>query len=289
MIISIASGKGGTGKTTIAVNLALTLKNVQLLDCDVEEPNAHLFLKPRVKDEIKAHIPVPQIDEAKCTYCGKCRQVCAYHAIAVVPGNEGKNGSVLIFPHLCHGCGACSLLCPQGAIKEVNREIGTLEIGEKADLQFINGRLNIGEAMSPPLIRQVKNYINPARTVIIDAPPGTSCPVITAVKGSDFCVLVTEPTPFGLNDLILAVEVLRKLQVPFGVVINRSDIGDGKVEDFCRKENARILMKIPFSRKIAVSYSEGTPIVEKDTSYKDKFINLYTNICGILNETDSRY
>jgi len=289
MIVSVASGKGGTGKTTVAVNLALALKNVQFLDCDVEEPNAHIFLKPRINGEKKAFIPVPEVDEAKCTYCGKCREVCAYHAIAVLPGSDGKKGSVLIFPHLCHGCGACSALCPEKAIKEVNREIGVIEIGEAQGIQFVHGKLNIGEAMSPPLIRQVKGYINPTRTVIIDAPPGTSCPVITAVKGSDFCVLVTEPTPFGLNDLILAVEVLRKIKIPFGVVINRSDIGDGKVEDYCGNENIPILMKIPFSREIAVSYSEGVPIVEKDASYQDKFVNLYLNICGIKNEANSRY
>jgi len=289
MIISIASGKGGTGKTTVAVNLALSFKNIQLLDCDVEEPNAHLFIKPRIKEEVKAYISVPEVDETKCKYCGKCREVCAYHAIAVLPGNEGKKGSVLIFSHLCHGCGACSLLCPQSAIKEVNKEIGVIEIGEKDHMQFVHGRLNIGEAMSPPLIRQVKKYINPTRTVIIDAPPGTSCPVITAVKGSDFCVLVTEPTPFGLNDLILAVEVLRKLQIRFGVVINRSDIGDGKVDSYCKEENIPILMKIPFSREIAVSYSEGVPIVEKDPSYQDKFVNLYIKICGIINEANSRH
>ncbi|MFA5090802.1 MAG: ATP-binding protein [Candidatus Omnitrophota bacterium] len=289
MIISIASGKGGTGKTTVAVNLALSLKNIQLLDCDVEEPNEHLFIKPRIKKEVKACIPVPEVDETKCNYCGKCREVCAYHAIAVLPGSEVKKGSVLIFPHLCHGCGACSLLCPQSAIKEVNKEIGVIEIGEKDHMQFVHGRLNIGEAMSPPVIRQVKKYINPNRTVIIDAPPGTSCPVITAVKGSDFCVLVTEPTPFGLNDLVLAVEVLRKLQITFGVVINRCDIGDGKVDSYCKEENIPILMKIPFSREIAVSYSEGVPIVKKDNSYQDKFINLYFNICAIKNETISRH
>jgi MinD superfamily P-loop ATPase len=248
----------------------------------------HLFLKPRIKKETKAFIPVPEVDETKCTYCGKCREVCAYHAIAVLSGNNGNKGSVLIFPHLCHGCGACSLLCPQEAIKEVNKEIGVVEIGEKGNLQFVDGRLNVGEAMSPPLIRQVKRYINPTRTVIIDAPPGTSCPVITAVKGSDFCVLVTEPTPFGLNDLILAVEVLRILKIPFGVVINRCDIGDGKAEGYCKKENIPILMKIPFSRDIAVSYSEGVPIVNKDSSYQDEFINMYLNICGIKNETNSR-
>ncbi len=289
MIISVASGKGGTGKTTVAVNLALSLKNVQLLDCDVEEPNAHLFLRPEIKAQEKSFVPVPQVDETECAYCGICRDVCAYNAIAILPGSADKKGTLLVFPNLCHGCGACSLLCPKKAIKEVNKEIGSVEIGEACGLQFVHGRLNIGEAMSPPLIRHVKKYINPTRTVIIDAPPGTSCPVISAIKGSDFCVLVTEPTPFGLNDLVLAVEVLRKLGIPFGVVINRSDVGDGKVEEYCVNERIPVLMRIPFSRDIAVSYSEGTPIVKKDESFQDKFINLYLNIRGIKNETDSRY
>ncbi len=289
MIISIASGKGGTGKTTIAINLALSLKNVEFLDCDVEEPNGHIFLKPKIKAQKKAIIPIPEINEAECTYCGKCREVCEYHAIVVVPSSENRKGNVLIFPHLCHGCGACSMLCPEKAIREVNKEIGVIESGEKDGMQFIHGRLNTTEAMSPPVIRQVKQYIDLTKTVIIDAPPGTSCPVITAVKGSDFCVLVTEPTPFGLNDLILAVEVLRKIKIPFGVVINRADIGNGKVEDYCEKENIPVLMKIPFSREIAVSYSEGIPIVEKDQSYRNEFINLFLNICRIKNETNSCY
>jgi MinD superfamily P-loop ATPase len=289
MIISVASGKGGTGKTTIAVNLALSLQNVQFLDCDVEEPNAHIFLKPKIYGQKKAVIPVPEIDQAKCNYCGKCREVCAYHAIAVVPASVEKKGSVLIFPHLCHGCGACSQLCPFGAIREVDKEIGIIETGEKDSMRFVHGRLNVGEAMSPPVIRQVKQYINSSKTVIIDAPPGTSCPVIAAVKGSDFCVLVTEPTPFGLNDLILAVEVLRKMAIPFGVVINRADIGDAKVEGYCGKENIPILMKIPFKKEIAMSYSEGIPIVEKDPSYRDKFNNLYLNINGLKNEANSHH
>jgi len=278
MIIAVASGKGGTGKTTIAVNLALSLKNVQFLDCDVEEPNAHIFLKPEIKGRSSAFIPIPEVDEAKCNACGKCREVCAYHAIAVIPSGEGCKGSVLIFSHLCHGCGACSLLCPQKAIKEVNKEIGVIEIGMSQDIQFVHGTLNVGEIMSPPLIGQVKKHINPTRTVIIDAPPGTSCPVIAAVRQSAYCVLVTEPTPFGLNDLVLAVEVLRKLKIPFGVVINRSDIGDDKVDQYCQDNKIPILLRIPFDREIALLYSRGIPLVQEKAEYKEKFREMFTII-----------
>jgi len=288
MIISIASGKGGTGKTTVAVNLALSIENVQFLDCDVEEPNAHIFLKPQIKEQKKAYIPVPEIDESKCTYCGKCAKVCVYNAIAVLPGQDGKKGRTLIFAHLCHGCGACSALCPQGAIKEINREIGVVELGNCDKIEFIHGKLNIGEAMSPPLIRQVKEHIspeggfasgvNPTRTVIIDAPPGTSCPVVESVKGSDYSILVTEPTPFGLNDLILAVEVLKKLKIPFGVVINRADLGNKKTEEYCQKENISILMRIPFKKEIAMAYSKGEPMVEVFPEYREYFQRFFNTI-----------
>ncbi|MFA5088774.1 MAG: ATP-binding protein [Candidatus Omnitrophota bacterium] len=275
MIISVASGKGGTGKTTIAVNLALSLKNVQFLDCDVEEPNAHIFLKPQIQEQKKAFIPVPDIDPSKCVYCGRCAEVCVYNALAILPGQNGKKGSSLTFANLCHGCGACSALCPENAIREINREIGVVELGHCAEMEFIHGRLNIGETMSPPLIRQVKKHLNPDKTVIIDAPPGTSCPVVASIKGSDYVLLVTEPTPFGLNDLILALEVLKKMQIPCGVVINRADIGDGKVDDYCQAQNISVLMRLPFAREIAELYSNGIPLVSAKKEFLDQFRNVF--------------
>jgi MinD superfamily P-loop ATPase len=282
MIISVASGKGGTGKTTVATNLALSIRGtIQLLDCDVEEPNAHLFMNPVIKRRIKANVPIPEVDESKCTYCGRCQEVCAYNAIAVITKSEDINGSVLIFDHLCHSCSACMLLCPENAISEIDKEIGIIEVGDCGDIQFIHGKLNIGEIASPNLIRQVKEYINPARTTIIDAPPGTSCPVIASVNGSDFCILVTEPTPFGLNDLSLAVEVLNKLGIPSGVVINRSDIGDEKVSLFCKENNIPILMEIPFDRQVASLYSKGIPIVKKNRDYANKFQDMFDQIKDI--------
>jgi len=278
MIISIASGKGGTGKTTIAVNLALSINNVQLIDCDVEEPNSALFLNPVFDEQKKAFIPVPVINKEHCTYCGKCREVCEYNAIAVLPQTNTSKGNIMFFPNLCHGCGACAYLCPANAITETKREIGIIELGEKDNVQFVHGKLNIGEAMAPPVIRQVKQCINPTRTVIIDAPPGTSCPVITAVQGTDYCLLVTEPTPFGLNDLQLAVEAMRKLKIPFGVVINRCDLGDLKTENYCEDEGIAVLMKIPFSEEIAKSYSKGESIIKLFPEYKDKFKQLFKRI-----------
>lgn len=275
MIISVASGKGGTGKTTVAVSLALSLearRSMQFLDCDVEEPNAHLFIKPSIDQTLPVFISVPEVDEAKCTFCGKCAEVCAYHAIAVI-----KN-TVLVFSELCHGCGGCSLFCPEKAIKEVGKKIGVLESGAAGNLQFVHGKLDIGQPMSPPLIRAVKKSINTKRTVIIDVPPGTSCPVIEATKGSDFCLLVTEPTPFGLHDLRLTVETVRQLRIPLGVIINRAGLGDRDVEAYCQKERIPILMTIPFDRKIAEAYSEGIPVVEAIPAYRQKFSEIFERI-----------
>ena len=278
MVIAVASGKGGTGKTTVAVNLALVLGDVQLLDCDVEEPNAHLFLKPKIAEQTPARVMVPEIIEEKCTYCGKCAEVCAFNAIAVIPPRAGLKGGVLAFPNLCHSCGACFLLCPEGAIREVPREIGVVEAGWAGAIRFVHGRLHVSEAMSPPLIRQVKKHIDRTRTTLIDAPPGTSCPVISALEGSDYCLLVTEPTPFGLNDLILAVEVLRVMGIPHGLVINRCDIGDDGVESYAKANGIPVLMRIPFDRTIAELYSRGLNIVETDGKYAEKFRGLYEAI-----------
>jgi len=280
MIISVASGKGGTGKTTIAVNLALALtkdkeKNVQFLDCDVEEPNAHLFLKPVITSTELVEIPVPKVDDKKCNYCGKCAEVCVFNAIAVT-----KN-KVLVFPGLCHGCGACTLFCPEKAISEEGNEVGVLEEGKAGSINFTHGRLNIGEPMAPPIIRKIKKKINHHIT-LIDAPPGTSCPVIESIKGSDYTILVTEPTPFGLHDLILAVEVLRKLKIPHGVVLNKCDIGDHKVEEYCKKNDIPLLLSIPLDREIAVAYSKGIPIVKINPSYEQKFIQLFQKIVQII-------
>lgn len=279
MILSIASGKGGTGKTTVAANLALSLEksqSVQFLDCDVEEPNAHFFLNPHIYESHPVFLPIPEILAEKCTYCGRCAEVCAYNALAVL------KDTVLVFPELCHGCGGCSLLCPEKAIIEKGQRIGIMEFGAANNIQFIHGKLDIGQAMSPPLIREIKKHKNYTRIVIIDAPPGTSCPVVEAVKGSDFSLLVTEPTPFGLNDLKLAVETLRKLKIPFGVVVNRAGIGDSRVEDYCHKENIPILMSIPMDRNIAVAYSEGKSIVETQPAYRKKFLNLYEKVKELI-------
>lgn len=283
MVIAVASGKGGTGKTTVAVNLALSLQNVSFLDCDVEEPNAHIFLKPEITHIEQVSIPLPQINEEKCTHCGKCSEVCAYNAIAVL------KDQVLIFPELCHGCGGCSLLCPKDAIREVDRPIGVLERGKAGPVSFIHGKLNPGEALAVPVVRAVKRAgleipssnsetISNGHVTIIDVPPGTSCPVIQSVRGSDFCLLVTEPTPFGLNDLILAVKMLKKMRIPFAVAVNRAGVGDVGVDEYCKRENIPILMRIPMDRDIATAYSEGIPIVHAKPEYREEFRKLYSKI-----------
>jgi len=281
MVISVASGKGGTGKTLVATSLALSLKDghrVQLLDCDVEEPNGHVFLKPEITSSKAVSILVPKVDEDKCTYCGKCAEVCAYNAIAVL-GNH-----VLTFPQLCHGCGACSYLCPEKAISEESRETGVIEGGHSDGVDFVQGKLTVGEAMAPPIIRKVKEYADNGGTVIIDVPPGISCPVVEAVKGSDFCLLVTEPTPFGLNDLALAVETVRELGIPCGVVLNRAGVDNSKMEKYCEKEGIPILLTIPLDTEIARLYSRGIPLVKGLPQWRSSFLELFDRIKVLTDE-----
>ncbi|MBN2246501.1 MAG: ATP-binding protein [Candidatus Aminicenantes bacterium] len=275
MILSIASGKGGTGKTTVAVNLALSVsadRKLQLLDCDVEGPNAHFFISAEFEKEKITYLPYPEIDENKCTYCGRCAEVCAYNALAVLKEN------VLIFPELCHGCGACKLFCPENAIKEIGRRIGVIRSGHAGNIFFLSGKLDVGQAMSPPLIRQMKKMIDRERDVILDVPPGTSCPMVEAVKGSDHTLLVTEPTPFGLNDLKLSVDTLGKMGIPFSVILNRARTGDDIIHEYCQKENIPLVMEIPLDRKIAEAYSKGETLIDLYPNYKNKFLELYNKL-----------
>jgi MinD superfamily P-loop ATPase len=281
VIIAIASGKGGTGKTLVATSLALALKDkysIQLVDCDVEEPNAHIFMKPVITHSEDVSIPVPRIDEDKCTYCGKCADVCAYNALAVI------NGHILTFPELCHGCGACSYLCPEKAITEAAKIIGIMETGYSDGIAFAQGKLAVGEAMAPPIIRRVKSLTNDNGIFIIDVPPGTSCPVVESVEGSDFCLLVTEPTPFGLNDLALAVEMVRKLDIPCGVVLNRAGAGDSQIHEYCQKEKIPVLLTIPLDTEIARLYSRGITLVNGLPEWRHSFTRLFDQIEEIVRE-----
>ncbi|PIE31279.1 (4Fe-4S)-binding protein [candidate division KSB3 bacterium] len=279
MIMTIASGKGGTGKTTVATNFARSLEApVLLLDCDVEEPNAHLFIKPTLTASQPVYKQIPEIDTDRCTGCGRCAELCAYNALAVV------KKKVLVFPDLCHGCGGCMLLCPEGAIREIGKEIGVVEQGQAEHIDFVHGALHVGEVMAGPVITAVKKQREYHALVIVDAPPGTSCPVVGTLLDSDFCILVTEPTPFGLHDLRLAVDVVRKLHLPCGVIINRADLGDRNVETYCQDEGIPVLMRIPADRRIAEAYSRGDMMVDAFPEYRQQFQQLLPTITQLVTQ-----
>lgn len=276
--MSIASGKGGTGKTSVAVNIAVSIGDAQLIDCDVEEPNAHLLLHPKIVSEEPVYTLVPSINEELCDHCGKCSTFCQYKAIFAV------GEIILILQELCHGCGGCILICPKGAINEGKHKIGAIKRGHKDNLELIYGELEVGEPMATPLIRQLKRHIDKNKNVILDAPPGASCPVIETVKGVDYCILVTEPTPFGLHDLKIIVQVLEDMSIPFSVVINRAGIGDRKVYDYCREKNIPILLEIPYDRRIAELYSRGIPFSLEMTEYREKFRDLFNDVRRLANK-----
>lgn len=282
MQIAVASGKGGTGKTTIATSLALSLSNlarIRFFDCDVEAPNSHIFLKPRFEDISPAVIQIPQIQIDKCTACGRCVEVCEFHALAQV----GRN--ILVFPQLCHGCGSCTWNCPENAIIEVPNQIGTLERGVGRDnIEFFRGQLTISEPMATPIIRQLKKMGRPAEGTIdiFDAPPGASCSVVETLHGVDFALLVTEPTPFGLHDLKQMLGILRDLNIPAGLVINRDGIGDDSLVDIIEKQQIPVLLRVPFDRKLAESLAAGQSLVDVMPSYRQVFMRLYQQISKLV-------
>ena len=283
MIIAVASGKGGTGKTTVATSLALAISGSfpVILDCDVEAPNAHLFLKPQLDQRRQVSMLIPEVDESRCTGCGRCAEVCQFHAIVVLAGK------VLVFPELCHGCGSCGLNCPEEAILDVSRPLGVLEAGTAInDIRFSHGVLNIGEPMAVPVIRHLKDWkpFPNGEVVIRDAPPGTSCPVVESIRGADFVVLVTEPTPFGLHDLRLAAQLTHDLDLPAGVVVNRDGVGDAGVDETCRQEGLPILMRIPLDRRIGEAIAQGKTIVEAFPEYVPLFQELYDRILSLSEE-----
>jgi MinD superfamily P-loop ATPase len=273
MILAVASGKGGTGKTTVSVNLAKVYgAGIQLLDCDVEEPNAHLFLEGVVRGSEVVAIPIPRVDETLCNGCGECGRFCEYHAIV-------SFGTVpLVFPEMCHGCGGCAMVCPEKAIVEIDKRIGVVETIDAGSITLIQGRLDVGLPMAPPLIRAVKTRLRSDVPAILDAPPGTSCPVIATLRGADFVLLVTEPTPFGLHDLTLAVDMIRELRIPCGVVVNRVGIGDDRVHAFCKEKDIPVLGEIPDDRRIAEAYSRGKLVVDALPEYRGSFEKLLESI-----------
>jgi len=276
MKIVVASGKGGTGKTSVAVNLALSVGAKQVLDCDVEEPNVHIFLSPEAIESQPVELLVPRIMEERCTYCRRCAEFCQYNALFVA------GETAMVFPELCHSCGGCRLVCPVEAIEEIPRIIGRIFKGQANGVELVYGELNIGEPLAVPIISKVKEQADEEGLVVLDAPPGSACPVVESVHGSDFCLLVTEPTPFGLHDLEVATMVVRQLGVPLGVVVNFAGIGDRGVYEFCEEQGIPVLMEIPFDRRIAELYSRGVPFTEEMTEWRERFQRLLESMEGLI-------
>ncbi|MDN5316842.1 MAG: hypothetical protein PWR08_966 [Thermoanaerobacterium sp.] len=274
--IAVLSGKGGTGKTTVSSNLAKIQKSTYV-DCDIEEPNGYLFLKPEIDKVKDVNVMIPSIDYDKCTLCGECTKACRFGALMRL------TKKMLVFDHLCHSCGACYEICPYNAIKEIPKKIGIVRIGRSDDIDFIDGKLNIGEASGVPIIKEIKDLIKDTdKNVIIDSPPGTSCSVIHSVEGSDYCLLVTEPTPYGLHDLKLAVELVKELYLPFAVIINKSGESDSIIEDYCKKENISVIAKIPFKKEYAELYSKGNLLIEEDDEIRQTFKNLSQRLMELI-------
>jgi MinD superfamily P-loop ATPase len=276
LIITVASGKGGTGKTTVAVNMALSSGEAVLLDCDVEEPNAHTLLNTGNETITSVLVPVPVVDPELCTLCGKCAEFCEFNALFV-----GKD-EVLVYKEMCHSCGGCTLVCPEEAISEKEREIGETRAVTTDGVKLVYGELNVGEPISIPLIKAVKGNIEEDKLNILDAPPGTSCSLIETVEDSDYVIMVTEPTPFGLHDLEMAIDTVDAVGTPYGVIINRDGIGDERVEEFLEERGVELLMKIPFDRKIAELYSRGIPFVSELEEYQSAFVDLIDRIKGYV-------
>jgi MinD superfamily P-loop ATPase len=276
MKIAVLSGKGGTGKTTVSTSLAAVVESCQYIDCDVEEPNGAIFLSPQFQEPVPVNVLVPEVDPSLCNGCGRCAKACQFHALAAV------KGMVLQFHELCHHCGACSLVCPQGAIREIEREIGVIEAG--ADNRFLQGRLNVGEPISIPIIRELKRRMRTDVPVILDCPPGAACAVVQAIDGCDYCILVTEPTPFGLHDLQIAIELVKKLGMPCGVVVNKAMEGQRLIHEYCEQNGVSVLLEIPFSRAIAASYSQGILPVREHQQWQERFRELFSQVEGALSK-----
>jgi MinD superfamily P-loop ATPase len=272
MIIAVTSGKGGTGKTLVSTSIAKSIKNVQFLDCDVEEPNSCYLLNPEIKEVIPVMTFIPEINSEKCNFCKICQEKCRYNAIAVL------KDKVMVFQELCHHCGACVYLCPQKAMVEKEMQLGIIEKGEADGIEFLAGKLDIGQPVAPPLIKELKKYIDRDKNVILDSSPGVACPVINTLYQSDFVIMVTEPTPFGFYDLKLTVEICENLNLKKGVIINRAGQGDEIIEDYCRENNIPVLLKIPFKREIAVGYSNSIPLCDVLPEYKDKLAEVHERI-----------